>query len=191
MIDPNVLILLELNFAFVGSLPLMFFRRRGRFSAMWWLNAAPFFVCAGFLALTLLCRNTRSALTPWGAGLPIVGVVLSAASFAMVGCAMATHRIPPSVWHQDGAPPELVTWGAYAQIRHPFYSSFILALIAAFAACPHWLTLASLAAATGLLSSTAAGEEARLCKSEFAGQYQDYMAHTGRFLPRFTRSPQS
>lgn len=191
MIDRNVLILLELNFAFVGSLPLVFFGRRGRLGTMWWLNASPFLVCAGYLALTLLGRSEPSVLTPWGAGLPVAGVALSAASFAMVGCAMATHRIPPSVWHQDVTPPELVTWGAYAKIRHPFYSSFILALIAAFTACPHWLTLASLVSATALLNSTAAVEEARLCKSKFAGQYKDYMAHTGRFLPRLTGSSRS
>jgi protein-S-isoprenylcysteine O-methyltransferase Ste14 len=77
-----------------------------------------------------------------------------------------------------------VTWGAYARIRHPFYTSFLLAFVAAVAAFPHPATAACLLYATVALNVTAVREERRLLASEYGDAYFDYLQRTGRFLPR-------
>ena len=47
---PSALLLLcLLNFLFIGSLPLVFFKRDGCLSLWWWLTAAPYALCVAFL----------------------------------------------------------------------------------------------------------------------------------------------
>jgi protein-S-isoprenylcysteine O-methyltransferase Ste14 len=98
---------------------------------------------------------------------------------------VGSHRIPLALWHQDNdAPQELVTWGPYTVVRHPFYTSFILALLAAAIAFPHPLTLVCLLYGTASLTLTAIREERRLSSSVFAAEYTRYMNNSGRFFPR-------
>ena len=88
------------------------------------------------------------------------------------------------MWHQDDqASSRLVTWGAYARVRHPFYLAFILMLTACFCAVPHWLTLFILAESALQLNRTAAREESRMLTSNLANDYRSYMERTGRFIP--------
>ncbi|MGA9767692.1 MAG: isoprenylcysteine carboxylmethyltransferase family protein [Blastocatellia bacterium] len=180
-----VFLLLLLNLVFIGLLPKIFFRKDGRFNAMWWLTASPFFLCVGFL--TAAFAGYVPPLAGWNKARALIAVCLSVASIALIFFTLGTHRIPIALWHQaNDAPKQIVTYGAYGRIRHPFYVSFILALLSALVFCPHWVTLFTLVHGFTILNLTAAREEKRLCASEFGSDYEDYMRRTGRFFPRLS-----
>ena len=115
---------------------------------------------------------------------------MATASIGLMCFTLGTHRIPIALWHQaDDAPRHIVTWGAYARIRHPFYASFLLLLAACLLACPHPITAAAFVSGCPVLNGTAAREETRLRASEFGADYAAYMARTGRFFPRLHVMP--
>ena len=180
----TVFVLLYCNLSLIGSLPRLFFRADGKFNLKWWLTAAPFFLSG--LGL-LLCQT--GVLTPLFPGYPVwresIAVILAACSIGLIGFTLGSHRIPLALWHQDNdAPASLVTHGAYARIRHPFYSAFLLCLIAAALACPHPVTLACVGFSAVMLNLTAAREEKNLLASDFGAAYRAYLQRSGRFLPR-------
>ena len=163
----------------IGLLPRIFFRR-GRLNARWWLTASPFALSGATLLLALPGRVAPMVRAPM---LEVAAIVLAAAGIALIRWTLATHARPVSLWHQEqDRPDELVTRGAYGRVRHPFYASFLLVLLACTLAVPHVLTLAAVLAAFGLLDRTAAREERRLTR-EFGADYVGYMRRTGRFLP--------
>ncbi|MBA9006786.1 MULTISPECIES: methyltransferase family protein [Thermomonospora] len=181
----SVTALLLLDFIFIGLLPRVFFRQDGTFNLRWWATATPFFVNPA-----VLVAGAAGVLDPLGPegrreALEVAAVVPAVASIALLFMTLGTHRIPLALWHQDDDEPHsIVTYGAYSRIRHPFYTSFILAFLAALIAFPHWATLALLVYAAAALNLTAAREERRLSSSQFGAEYTQYMARTGRFLPR-------
>lgn len=169
--------------AVIGALPRVFFRR-GRLNARWWLTAAPFGIAAG----TLLASVFGWTESPSGPAAREVGAWLALAAalagLALIRWTLHTHLRPVSLWHQpDDRPDELVTRGAYAHVRHPFYASFLLILVACALALPHVLTLLALIAGFVQLNRTAAREERRLLEA-FGHHYSEYMRRSGRFLPR-------
>ncbi len=181
-----VVFLFILNLIFIGLLPKIFFKKDGRFNLMWWVTASPFLLCALFLILATVGYITPFRFDVWTRWLDLASVPFSVASIALLFFTLGTHRIPIALWHQDNdAPKHIVTYGAYRRIRHPFYASFILALLGAFIFCPHWGTLYALLHGVTVLNLTAAREERRLSASEFGGEYQQYIEQTGRFWPRF------
>lgn len=186
-----VLLLYLLNFIFIGLLPKIFFKKDGRFNLMWWLTASPYVLCALFLILSFLGYLPR--LTGYGNNtarvFELISVPFSVASIAMIFLTLGTHRIPIALWHQDNdAPKHIVTYGAYRWIRHPFYASFLLALLGALVFCPQVGTLATFVQGLVILNITAAREEKRLSASEFGDEYGEYMRRTGRFWPRLGAS---
>jgi protein-S-isoprenylcysteine O-methyltransferase Ste14 len=185
------LMLAALNLTLIGLLPRIFFDSRGRKNAMWWATAAPFFAAGAVLVLCF-----AGVWQPWylpafgGAAVhEIVAVPFAGASIALIAYTIGTHRVPLALWHQDDdAPRSIVTYGAYKYVRHPFYSAFLLALVGTLIACPHPGTLACLIYTVLMLHYTADKEEQKLSNSEFGGEYRDYLARTGRFLPRLGNS---
>jgi len=186
---PAVVLLHLLNFVFVGLLPLVFFTP-GRYSWRWWLTGGPFFVDALLLLAGFFGVIAPGVPTGRGrAGLEALSVTLAAGSIALIAFTLGTHRIPIALWHQaDDAPRHIVTWGAYGRVRHPFYASFLLALLGAAIVCPHPATAAVLLYGAVALNLTAAREEKRLLQSEFGAEYEAYMRRAGRFIPRFRTS---
>lgn len=175
-----------LTHAAIGLLPRLFFQR-GRLTPRWWITAAPFIANGAILALAVV--GLAPAAAPAGSGLAALGATASVAcalgAVALLFFTLGTHRVPLALWHQaDDAPHHIVTWGAYARIRHPFYAAFILALLGAFALLPSWATAATLLAGVLQLDRTAAREESRLAASAFGAEYRTYMTQTGRFVPR-------
>jgi hypothetical protein len=176
------------NFLLMGALPTVFFRRGGRSNLMWWVTAAPFLAGGRLMALA-----RRGEIEPWiDYGQPLatianVAVALcSVASIAFIVAACRAHRQPPALWHQDDdQPPALVTSGAYARVRHPLYSSYLLALAAAALAVPHPVTVLALPSGWLVLERTARREERRLCASPLGAAYAAYMRRSGRFWPRW------
>ncbi|MCW2879715.1 MAG: putative protein-S-isoprenylcysteine methyltransferase-like protein [Sphaerisporangium sp.] len=185
--SPPVYALLLLNFVAIGLLPRIFFRKDGSFNLMWWVTATPFFAVP--LVLTAGVAGYLDPVTPgaWRGTLEVVAVVPGVASIALIFLTLGTHRIPIALWHQeDDAPRNIVTYGAYRLIRHPFYSSFLLGFAAACIAFPHWLTFLMALYTVVQLNLTAAREERRLSASEFGAEYREYVMGTGRFVPRLS-----
>ena len=185
-----VFFLLILNYGAVGLLPIVFFRRDATFNIRWILTGLPFFVGATVLALAwldVLGASVSGAASASGS-LELVSVLLSAISIGLISLTIGVHRVPLALWHQDNdAPVQLVVWGPYSRLRHPFYTSFLLLFIATVLAFPHVLTLLSLIYAFVALTFTALREEKRLSSSEFGEEYRRYMERSGRFLPKISR----
>jgi protein-S-isoprenylcysteine O-methyltransferase Ste14 len=183
----SVLVLLLLNLLLIGLLPRIFFKSDGKYNALWWLTAAPYFLCAVFLVLSYQQIWPRWGVLPWRwwAVTDGLAVFLSALSVFLIAFTLGTHRQRIALWHQtNDAPQHIVTYGAYSRIRHPFYASFQLTLIAAFVFCPQWGTLLVLIYGLIVMNQTAAKEEKRLSQSAFGDEYQAYMKRTGRFFPK-------
>ncbi|CAN5704761.1 hypothetical protein BH23GEM9_BH23GEM9_17030 [soil metagenome] len=173
--DP-ILWLCAMNLAFIAALPRVFFRK-GRLNLNWWFTALPF-ILAGV-----------GLLWPATAGAPVrmLSTLAAVTSIALIGFTLGSHRSPVSLWHQeDDAPDRLVTHGAYAHVRHPFYAAFLLALSASLLAAPNPFTMLALLWAGVQLRRTALREEARLLRSHMGADYERYMTTTGRFLPRLS-----
>jgi protein-S-isoprenylcysteine O-methyltransferase Ste14 len=184
-VSAPVLLLSLVTFAAIGLLPRVFFRRDGRLVPMWWVTAFPFFLCPVTLLLGYTGALAPLAPAAWQPWLDPVSALASAASFGLICLTIGTHRVPIALWHQDDdAPRHLVTYGAYARIRHPFYAAFLLAFLGAATAFPHAVTLLALAYGLIVLNATAAREERRLTASAFGEEYRRYLTRTGRFLPR-------
>jgi protein-S-isoprenylcysteine O-methyltransferase Ste14 len=179
------LVLAAANLGFIGLLPRIFFDARGRKNPMWWATAAPFFAAGAILALCF-AGVWHAWYLPGGALTnETLGVLFACASIALIAYTIGTHRVPLALWHQDDdAPRNIVTYGAYKYVRHPFYSAFLLALTGVLVACPHPATLACLVYAAAILHYTARKEERKLSSSEFGDEYRSYLARTGRFVPR-------
>ena len=186
MIPFTLTVVIATNFVVIGLLPIFFFRRDGKFNLRWLATGAPFFVAPLVVVLAYfgaidVPRNIVDVLLATQG----LATLASLASIGLIAMTVGSHRVPLALWHQDNdAPVELVTWGPYAYVRHPFYTSFLLAFLAAAIALPHLLTIGCLVYAGIALTMTAAREERRLAASDFGASYNDYMTSTGRFFPR-------
>ena len=176
---PELMVLLGL--ALMALLPVTFFRR-GRLNGRWWLTAAPFLATGGAIAFDLARGRSGSS-----AACDALAVIASSAAVGLILAARAAHASPVALWHQDRLPEDVVASGPYAVMRHPFYSAFLLLLVAGSLALPSPLTLASLAWGCVALAATAAAEERALLGSPLGDRYRDYVARTGRFVPRLRR----
>ena len=189
--NPATLSVLLLDFAMIGALPILFFRRDGSLNLKWWATAFPFFLCpallvAGFFGVLPL-SYVFAAVYP---GQQIVPIPFAIGSIALIFLTLGTHHTRISLWHQSNdAPAGVVTSGAYRYIRHPFYTSFLVAFAAADLFFPHPAVLALSLYELAVLHWTAAGEERRLRASPFGEEYGEYMARSGRFFPTLRRSP--
>ena len=172
------------NYALIGILPKIFFKQDGRFNLMWWITAAPLFLNS----IVILLNYLGYLHTQWQFPLFIsegLSVVISVLSIFIISMTMGTHRIPLALWHQkNDAPAQIVTWGAYKYVRHPFYTSFLTAQIGSILFCPHYLNIVGLVAGFLILNITAAKEEKKLSASAFGKEYIDYKNSNGRFFPR-------
>lgn len=77
----------------------------------------------------------------------------------------------------------LVTHGPYRYVRHPFYVTAALLMASVTLLSANWLIGAFSLLVLALLAIRTPKEEQMLIE-RFGQQYRDYMAHTGRFVPR-------
>jgi protein-S-isoprenylcysteine O-methyltransferase Ste14 len=184
MVNPAALHVHLLTLAAIGVLPAAFFRR-GEHHLRWWLTALPFFVCGGTLvsgALGVLDRWLAAGAV--AEALEVLSVAGSLGAVALIGVTAGVHRVRLHLWHQDGDDPvEIVDWGPYRSIRHPFYAAFLLILTSSALFFPHPLTVLAAAHGAWVLNTTAAQEERRLLDSRFKDQYAAYLERTRRFVP--------
>jgi len=171
------------NITLIGLLPFVFFKP-GRRTVGWLVTASAFLIAP--LLVAAARAGHAGPMLPAGAVrvTEVAGAVACLVSVYVIGVAVGSHRTPIALWHQrDDAPVEIVTWGPYGLVRHPLYTAFLTALVAAVLVVPA-LPMA-LAAAFGFvaISRTARREERRLLASHLGSQYLAYMARSGRFLP--------
>jgi protein-S-isoprenylcysteine O-methyltransferase Ste14 len=83
----------------------------------------------------------------------------------------------------------LVVNGPYRWVRHPFYDTVALLLIAISLVAANWFLLVTAALVVTLLAVRVPREEKRLV-ARFGDDYRGYMARTNRFLPT-VRAPRS
>ena len=82
----------------------------------------------------------------------------------------------------------LVTGGPYRFMRHPMYSAIMAMSAALFLTTANWFLGGSLLAAALLVGVFRTPLEERTLSARFGDSYTHYAAHTGRFVPRFTRT---
>lgn len=84
---------------------------------------------------------------------------------------------------------QLITSGPYARIRHPAYAGVLLLGVAASLYMLNLLLAVNFLVALAVATYRARLEEELLASSAgFGARYREYMARTGRFLPKLTRS---
>ena len=85
----------------------------------------------------------------------------------------------------SGVVPEAIcTRGPYRYIRHPVYTSYILAFLGLLVAYPGLPTALVFAANLAFFLYTAADEERTIARSSIGNAYASYKHVTGMFLPR-------
>lgn len=77
----------------------------------------------------------------------------------------------------------LVTTGPYRYVRHPFYTSFFIAIIGGSIVTANWYLFLTSPLPFAFLVARTRIEEEKLVE-RFGYEYQDYMERTGRFWPR-------
>src|SRR5688572_4724482 len=80
----------------------------------------------------------------------------------------------------------LVTNGPYRWVRHPFYVTVAILLASVTLVTANWLIGVSSVVVLALLALRTPKEE-RMLIERFGQRYRDYMATTGRFVPRIGR----
>jgi protein-S-isoprenylcysteine O-methyltransferase Ste14 len=183
MSELSHLTLAVMNFFYVGALPFIFFRGDGTRNLRWWLTAWPYIVYPAVLIAGHLGYLTPFVVLPgWTI---VIATLMHAVSIALIAMTIGTHRIPISLWHQSNdAPVNIVTYGPYALVRHPFYSAFILCQLAGLLGFVHPASAVITIYSVVILSLTARKEERKLLASQFGAEYRAYLERTGRFFPR-------
>jgi protein-S-isoprenylcysteine O-methyltransferase Ste14 len=80
----------------------------------------------------------------------------------------------------------LVTTGPYRWVRHPFYLTGLLGVLAVSLATANWFFLVVGAVGFGFLAIRTRTEEAKLIE-RFGDDYRDYMKRVGPLVPRLRR----
>jgi protein-S-isoprenylcysteine O-methyltransferase Ste14 len=83
---------------------------------------------------------------------------------------------------------QLVTQGVYRRIRHPMYTAIFLHSIAQGLMLSNWLAGWSALATFTLMYFLRTPREERMMCDLFGDEYRDYMARTGRLVPRICSS---
>jgi protein-S-isoprenylcysteine O-methyltransferase Ste14 len=82
---------------------------------------------------------------------------------------------------------QLVTHGVYQSIRHPMYAAILLWGIAQGLLLDNWLAGWSTFVPFAVMYVLRTPREERMMCEFFGEEYQEYMARTGRLVPRFKR----
>lgn len=175
-------------FATFVTTGLVFFKK-GQHTLAWYLTLLPFVVMACLLVAFYLGKLPTAIATDallyrnfsW------IAAVLTAGALLVFGSALGAHRERIPMWHQqEDKPQRIVEWGVYRYIRHPFYTSYCLYMIACSLAAPAYAVWCTAAYCLLALNMTAAREERELL-GVFGADYARFMLRTGRFFPRFGR----
>ncbi|MDQ3115717.1 MAG: isoprenylcysteine carboxylmethyltransferase family protein [Verrucomicrobiota bacterium] len=141
---------------------------------MLWLGVIAYAVDPGWMAWSSL---------PLPAGLRWTGVALCVLAVALLTWTLrglGTNLTDTVVTRREHT---LVTHGPYRRVRHPFYDSMGLFILAASLIAANWFLLLSGSVVFFLIVVRTRREEENLL-ARFGEAYRAYMKKTGRFLPR-------
>jgi protein-S-isoprenylcysteine O-methyltransferase Ste14 len=112
-----------------------------------------------------------------------------------VGVGLAALSLPALVWVQVTLGKfwsrnlqlqqshELITTGPYGLVRHPMYLVIFTSMLAIALISANWLVIVPALVAIGVIYSRIPQEE-RMMLEAFPNAYADYIASTGRLIPR-------
>jgi len=95
----------------------------------------------------------------------------------------ANHSHPLSAAFLADLPQHLMDRGPYRFVRHPFYTSYLIAWCAGVVATGRLWLVPTLLVMMGIYWKASQAEERKFAHSELAAAYASYRAKTGRFLP--------
>ena len=114
----------------------------------------------------------------------IAHAMYAAALILFWWAARAHAHTPPSLAFSDDRPTHLVRTGPYRHIRHPFYSSYLLAWMAGAMLTSSWLGSVPVPVMLWLYVRAARLEEHKFLASTFGAEYEAYLSRAGMFWPR-------
>lgn len=96
----------------------------------------------------------------------------------------ATRAQPLSFAYSSDAPGHLVRSGPYRWIRHPFYTSYLLAWLAGPIGTNQWWLTGTVLLMGVIYWKSAREEESKFLTSPLRDAYRSYTDVTGRFFPK-------
>ena len=150
------------------------------------LRLAGLFLWLATFAYLLFPGSVQWALVPLPVWVRWTGVTTGALCSILMCWTLSSlgKNLTDTVVTRTGA--TLVAHGPYHWVRHPFYVTAALLMASVTVLTANWLIgLSSLLVRTLLALRTPKEEEMLI--ERFGQQYRDYMARTGRFIPRMSR----
>jgi protein-S-isoprenylcysteine O-methyltransferase Ste14 len=135
--------------------------------------------CVNYIGLLVWCNYDKQLWTTVG----LAGFALSLVLFWWT--VIATRGRRPSLAYTDSDPDIVYTTGPYAQVRHPFYLSYIIFWISSALVAGRWQWMPAVIL-TSWYIRIARAEEKRFRSSVLSTHYDSYRAQTGMLLPRFS-----
>jgi len=135
-------------------------------------------------AIYVLGNQPRFASYPFQ---PMLGWLGAAVFAASLGLFYRTHKELGRQWSvtlEIRDQHTLVTDGIYRHVRHPMYAAFWLWALAQALLLPNWIAGPAGLVGFGTLFFLRVGREERLMEETFGDEYRQYVARTGRILPR-------
>jgi protein-S-isoprenylcysteine O-methyltransferase Ste14 len=114
-----------------------------------------------------------------------VGVAFFLLGLIVFWSAVSVFENPPAVAFAEIIITNLKTTGPYRFVRHPIYTSYILAWLGGSIATNCWWLLISLVCMTFLYNRAAIQEEKQWLSGKDSEEYKIFMKSRGRFLPIF------
>jgi protein-S-isoprenylcysteine O-methyltransferase Ste14 len=140
-----------------------------------------------FAIIHLICL-LRVPVLYLGSAQVWVGATVYAASLALFWWAIQTNRAKPlSAAFSPDSPVHLVQQGPYRFVRHPFYTSYLLAWTAGVFATGQALLILTVVLMVVLYYRAAHYEEDKFRTSSLGPAYKSYRASTGLFFPNLSK----
>ncbi|HEX3152834.1 MAG TPA: isoprenylcysteine carboxylmethyltransferase family protein [Gemmataceae bacterium] len=117
-----------------------------------------------------------------------IGLAGYAIANVLFWSALRSHgKAHPAFAFVDVPPSTLTTAGPYRLVRHPIYTSYLLAWAAGAAIVAEPWLMAAVAVMGFFYGLAALREERWFMSGQFASAYRDYRRRTGMFVPRVLR----
>ncbi len=114
------------------------------------------------------------------------GFLLHLSAIALfVWAIRATRQNRPALAFAGKRPDHVFSWGPYAYIRHPFYTSYLLFWLGCVVATSSLVMVVLFVALAATYTLAALGEERSFLRSSMHDEYEGFRNATGFFWPKF------
>lgn len=117
-----------------------------------------------------------------------VGAVVTVGSIGLIGWVQWALDVQFDTTLHIQADHKLITHGPYRWVRHPMYTTLFFLGLGWLLLTANWIIGAPLMVGIVLIVIKRVKNEEQMLIDLFGGDYRNYMQHTGRFLPKFSRS---